>query len=313
MAASAPCGAPRSFSHSACRHSSRAASTWVSNSASGCDTPWKADSGLPKASRSATKAQVSSSAMRATASTCSPISAREKSKPCITCTKPRFSSPSRWSSGTRTFSKKSAPRPMARWPWQSKRLRVNPGRSAGTSSAVTPCAPDSTLPVRPKTTIASAWSAAEIDVFSPLTTYSAPTRSTRRRRLAASDPPRGSVSAIASKASPRVSRCSQGVATPGCPCADSICPFSEASRLIYDSDRSARAISSWITPAASVGRPWPPKRSGSSGAMKPSAPIARISSRSSTRVRSRSWKPGATRSTAKRRAWSPIAIRSSSR
>jgi len=71
--------------------------------------------------------------------------------------------------GTRTFSKKIEPRPMARWPWQSKRLVVTPGRSIGTSSAVTPCAADSTVPVRPKTTEMSAWSAAEIEVFSPLT------------------------------------------------------------------------------------------------------------------------------------------------
>ena len=59
---------------------------------------------------------------------------------------------------------------MARWPWQSKRLVVMPGVSIGTSSAVTPWAPDSGVPVRPKTTVMSAWSAAEIEVFSPLMT-----------------------------------------------------------------------------------------------------------------------------------------------
>ncbi|MNV07902.1 hypothetical protein D3C71_983560 [compost metagenome] len=170
MAASAVCGAPLSLSHRVCRHSRRAASICVSKSASGCDTPWNADSGLPKASRCATYSQVSSNATRATASTCSPMSAREKSKPCMTCTKPLFSSPSRWSTGTRTFSKNSEPRPMARWPWQSKRLRVTPGKSIGTSSAVTPWAADSMLPVRPNTTAASAWSAAEMEVFSPLST-----------------------------------------------------------------------------------------------------------------------------------------------
>ncbi|MNT10087.1 hypothetical protein D3C72_1449020 [compost metagenome] len=59
---------------------------------------------------------------------------------------------------------------MARCPWQSKRLRVMPGRSSGTSKAVTPRAPDSTAPLRPNTTAASAWSAAEIEVFSPFST-----------------------------------------------------------------------------------------------------------------------------------------------
>ena len=39
---------------------------------------------------------------------------------------------------------------------QSKRLRVTPGRSIEMSSAVTPCAPCSTVPVRPNTTAASA-------------------------------------------------------------------------------------------------------------------------------------------------------------
>ncbi len=123
MAASAPWGTPRSFSHRACRHSRRAASTCVSSSASGCETPWKAESGVPKASRRATQAQVSSSAARATASTCRSISARE-----------------------------------------------TPGVSSGIRSAVTPRAPDSGVPVRPNTTAASAWSAAEIEVFSPFST-----------------------------------------------------------------------------------------------------------------------------------------------
>jgi hypothetical protein len=45
-----------------------------------------------------------------------------------------------------------------------------PGKSVGTSKAVTPRAPDSTVPLRPNTTAASAWSAAEIDAFSPLST-----------------------------------------------------------------------------------------------------------------------------------------------
>src|SRR6478736_2718931 len=77
--------------------------------------------------------------------------------------------------------------------------------------------------------------------------------------------------------------------------------------------RSARATSSWITPAARQPRPRPPNCSGSSGAMNPIAPISFMIARSRTRVRSRSWKPGAMRSLANRLAWSPSAIRSSSR
>src|SRR6516162_4985358 len=64
---------------------------------------------------------------------------------------------------------------------------------------------------------------------------------------------------------------------------------------------------------AQVGRPRPPNFSGNSGAMKPIAPISFMIARSRTRVRSRSWKPGAMRSLANRLAWLPSAIRSSSR
>ena len=185
----------------------------------------------------------------------------------------------------------------ARWPWQSKRLRVRPGRSVGTSSAVTPCAPDSTAPVRPKTTTASAWSAAEIEVFSPLITYSSPMRSTRRRRLAASEPPRGSVSAMASSASPRVSRSSQGLTTSGRPCCAQDLAVQRRQQVDVATCSGRRARS----PRGSRRRPGsrgPARRSasGSSGAMKPISPISRISRRSSTRVLSRSRKPGATRS-----------------
>ena len=54
-------------------------------------------------------------------------------------------------------------------------------------------------------------------------------------------------------------------------------------------------------PAARQPIPWPPTDSGSSGAMKPISPISFMIRRSRTRVRSRSRKPGAIRSVAKRR------------
>ena len=72
-------------------------------------------------------------------------------------------------------------------------------------------------------------------VFSPLTIQSpepSAAASIFSRRLAASEPPRGSVSASAIRASPCVSRCSQGSASSGRACSARICPFSDDSRLM---------------------------------------------------------------------------------
>ena len=61
---------------------------------------------------------MSSSAIRATPSTwCRPMRAREKSKPASPARPLCSSSPRRCETGTRTFSKKIEPRPIARWPW----------------------------------------------------------------------------------------------------------------------------------------------------------------------------------------------------
>ena len=119
---------------------------------------------------------------------------------------------------------------MARWPWQSKREVVMPSRSSGTKNAETPRAP--APPVRANTMAAADWSAAEIDVFSPLSTYWSPSSVALSTRLAASEPPRGSVNASASMISPAVSRCSHGVTIAGSPWSSRICAFSEPSRLM---------------------------------------------------------------------------------
>ena len=85
----------------------------------------------------------------------------------MTCVNPWFSSPSLFSTGTRTPSKKTEPRPMMWLPTSLKRVRAMPGVSAGTISAVTPAAPLSGEPVRANTMNASAQSAKVIEVFSP--------------------------------------------------------------------------------------------------------------------------------------------------
>ncbi|MDT4837662.1 hypothetical protein FQZ97_714010 [compost metagenome] len=59
---------------------------------------------------------------------------------------------------------------MARSPASSKRVVLIPGRSIGTRKALMPLARCSGVPVRAKTTATSAWSAMEMEVFSPFST-----------------------------------------------------------------------------------------------------------------------------------------------
>ncbi|MNY83624.1 hypothetical protein D3C86_2265130 [compost metagenome] len=59
---------------------------------------------------------------------------------------------------------------MARWPASSKRVVLMPLQFIGTRKALMPLARDSWVPVRANTTATSAWSAMEIEVFSPLRT-----------------------------------------------------------------------------------------------------------------------------------------------
>ena len=84
-----------------------------------------------------------------------------------TWVKPVPSRPRRFSSGTRTSSRNSEPRPMILLPRSLKRVRCTPFASSGTRNAVTPRAASSGLPVRANTIAASAWSEKVIEVFSP--------------------------------------------------------------------------------------------------------------------------------------------------
>ncbi|MCY1358143.1 hypothetical protein D9M69_446670 [compost metagenome] len=59
---------------------------------------------------------------------------------------------------------------MARSPASSKRVVLMPGRFIGTRKALMPLARSSGVPVRAKTTATSAWSAMEMEVFSPFRT-----------------------------------------------------------------------------------------------------------------------------------------------
>src|SRR5699024_3819972 len=88
IVASLVCGSPQSFSQRVLWHSRRAADSSVSASASGKATPWKVLSGWSKAVRVPVYSQVSSRVTCAAPITCRPISAREKSKPCITWVNP---------------------------------------------------------------------------------------------------------------------------------------------------------------------------------------------------------------------------------
>ena len=90
--------------------------------------------------------------------------------PCITCTKPAPSAPSRFVRGTCTSSKKIEPRPIALLPRSVNWLVATPAAFMGTRKALMPWARSSMLPVRAKTRTASAWSAMLIEDFSPLST-----------------------------------------------------------------------------------------------------------------------------------------------
>ncbi len=59
---------------------------------------------------------------------------------------------------------------MMRLPTSRKRLALTPFHAVSTRNAVTPRAPESFAPVRAKTISPSDWSAAVIEVFSPLRT-----------------------------------------------------------------------------------------------------------------------------------------------
>ena len=113
-------------------------------------------------------------------------------------------------------------------PESLKWVRCTPGSVSGTRKALMPRAPSSTGPVRANSTMASAWSAKLIEVFSPLSTQESPSRRALSTRLAASEPPRGSVRPSATMDSPLIMRGSQYSASAGWAWPAITLPVSEA-------------------------------------------------------------------------------------
>ena len=199
----------------------------------GSDTPWNWPIAAGRRPRAATRTPRFRRARRcATATHCRPISARLKSKPCMTCTKPLPSSPRRWLDRHAHVVEEDRAAADGALAMAVEAVRGDAGAVASArSSAVTPWAPTSAVPVRAKTTVTSAWSAARDRGL--LAVDEVVDR--RRARCAAAGwrrPSRRAARSARSRTAPRRPGASQpGRDDFGRPCLDRIWPFSEASRL----------------------------------------------------------------------------------
>ena len=109
--------------------------------------------------------------------------------------KPAFSSPIRWSAGTRQPAKRSCAVSLHHQPILASGVRSSPGASPGTAMSEMPAAP--LLPVRTATVIQSARTPEVMKVFSPSITQASPSRRALQASRATSEPPPGSVMASA--------------------------------------------------------------------------------------------------------------------
>src|SRR4029453_13311065 len=121
------------------------------------------------------------------------VPGRVKSRVFIAILKPSPSSPSLYSTGTRTSWKASADVSVARWPILSRCFStVTPSSEVGTTNAESPLCP-LLLSVEAKTTSQSAWPAFVMNIFEPLMTYSSPSRTAVVWIPETSDPACGSL------------------------------------------------------------------------------------------------------------------------
>src|SRR5437867_6221060 len=111
--------------------------------------------------------------------------------------------------------------------------------------------------------------------FSPVMTYSSPSRAARQTRLAASEPTLGSVRAMATTVSPLMMPGSHRFFTSSAPFLPMISPASPASCSAYVHEKSPRAISSIAMPVVKRSASWPPYSTGARRPSRPSSPICR--------------------------------------
>jgi hypothetical protein len=132
---------------------------------------------------------------------------RERSSVSIAILNPSPSSPSRFSTGTRTSSKVSSAVGEPRIPILcSTRGAAKPGVSASTMKALIPLRPPASGSVRAKTVSRFATLPWVMKRLLPLRTYSSPSRTARIRLAATSLPAAASVSAKAASHSPEARR-----------------------------------------------------------------------------------------------------------
>src|SRR5436309_8935697 len=288
---------PSFFIHAACITSSFDVSYASTISAIMSWTNWYLPIGCPKVSRSRAYSTDFSRHARITPQAPAATVNRPWSSPYIAISKPCPSSPTRFSAGTSTFSKKSSPVDPAQMPSLfSVSAVVKPGMPRSSMNAEIP------LCFAPGSVFAntSAWSATfayEIQFFEPLTMKRSPSRRAVVFIAATSEPAAGSVSPKQASFSPRACGTSQR-----CFCS-SVAKRRRASELRPTwteisvlNAASPRSISSQASASAPKSRPAPPYSSGITMPSRPSSAIPSITDISRRCAMSFSIALGSTRS-----------------
>ena len=193
-------------SASACMVRPQAASRRSFMSASLNWMPCLVASGSPPTRRWLAQSAAALSAASAMPSEVAATSRRLLSSTFMAILKPVPSSPRRLAAGTRTLSSDTSKAWPPRMPISFSGEEIwMPGRSRGTMKALTPRAPAS-MSVLANTTMKVASAALEMKCFTPVSTYSSPSRTALVRMSAGCEPPRGSVSAKAASHSPLAQR-----------------------------------------------------------------------------------------------------------
>src|ERR687888_453328 len=273
---------PSFFIHAACMTSSFDVSYPSTISAIMSWTNWYLPIGCPNVSRSRAYSTDFSRHARMTPHAPAATVKRPWSRPCMAISKPWPSSPTRFSAGTSTFSKKSSPVEPAQMPSLfSVSAVVNPRIPRSTTKAEMPlCFADGSLFAKTR-----AWSATfayEIQFLEPFRTYVSPSRRALDFIEATSEPAAGSVRPKQAIFSPRAWGTSQR-----CFCS-SVAYLSSASEFRptctetrVRNAASPRSISSHASASQTKSSPAPPYSSGTTMPSRPSSAMPSITFRSS--------------------------------
>src|SRR3954470_5931243 len=277
-------------------------------------TNWYLAIGWPNVSRSRAYSTQRSRHARITPHAPAATVKRPWSSPYMAISNPCPSSPTRFSAGTSTFSKKSSPVDPAQMP-----------SLCSVSAVVKPGIPRSSMKAEMPLCFAagsvfantSAWSATlayEIQFFEPLRMYPSPSRRAVDFIAATSDPAAGSVSPKHASFSPRACGASQRCFCSSLPYRSSASELSPTwTEISVRNAASPRSISSQASASATKSRPAPPYSSGTTIPSSPSSAIPSITDMSTRCSMSFSTAFGKTRSSTKSRTVSWISRCSSVR